>query len=223
MFCLLPTCSDLCVYPAGFLLSYLNLNLRAFQLQQSLLAAGWILDSSLSATSIWPARLLHYGVIPNILYHLVPFKVILKRQLLLRCFWFYSHEVTISHHSLATVLRRTPLDSPLSCCTAVISHLFFCFSQRLRGPCRVFILSAAMSLEDGVFPRVILIYSSIEPAHSCLDQLWSCSIQLDPLSLSLAHYPTHITCSSSVSRGEIWNRVGVCPTALNHSGAWITD
>lgn len=55
--------------------------------------------------------------------------------------------------------------------------------------------------------------------------LWSCSIQLDPpfSSSSLAHYPTDGTCSSSVSRGEIWNRVGVCPMALTHSGAWITD
>ena len=74
----------------------------------------------------------------------------------------------------------------------MISHLFCVSHKACVGRAGVFIPNTAISLGEGVFPRVILIYSSVEPAHCCFDRLWSCSIQLDPpysssLSRTLPH------------------------------------
>lgn len=181
MFCLLSTCSDLCAYAAGFLLSYFILILSAFRLQQPPLAAGWLLDSSLSAASTWPAlKTAALWANPKHIVPFDPFNSHFEDAVGAEVFDFRSHEMTISHRSLARVLRRTVLHSPLVCRTAVISHLFSVSHKSCVGHAERSSSVPPYHWKRGVFPRVILIYSSIQPAHCCLNQLWSSSIQLDP-------------------------------------------
>lgn len=147
----------------------------------------------LNVPTTWPApESAALRGISNVSYHLFPSRL-LKTQLLWKCFYFDSREVTVSFITVspATVnLKRAPLDSPPSCCTTVISHLF-CVSHKACVGRAVFIPSAAISLGEGVFPRVILIYSSVEPAHCCLDGYgvvaYSCIHPTRPLSCTLPH------------------------------------
>lgn len=124
--------------------------------------------------------LLHYGLIPNILYHLIPLTVILKMQLLLR-FLIFAH---MRWPFLSAVLQQFSGElfyiPPWFCCTAVISHLFSVPHKSCVGHAERSSSVPPYHWKRGVFPRVILIYSSIQPAHCCLSQLWSSSIQLDP-------------------------------------------
>lgn len=165
--------------------------------------------------------LLHCGTFWT--YHIIcsPFeKVVAARHN-----WFDSQKLSVSFINVqtATVNRMSTLLDfpPPSCCTAVISHLFSVSHKACVGRAEH---SSPYHRWGGVFPRVILIYTSVAPAHCFFDGSGVVAYgDIHPTLPSLSHFPTHLTCSSSVSRGEIWNRVGVCPMALTHSGAWITD
>lgn len=121
-------------------------------------ASTWLVSKRLLRCWAAQSQTLHLRSLCNSFWGFFFFFIVANEVFLI-----FTHKVTISHHSLVIALRRT-VDSPLPCCdqSLVPSSSQTCVGHAARSS-----PVPPYCWKEGVFPRVILIYSFTEPAHCC--------------------------------------------------------